>query len=43
LTSDVTVRGHMEEAIGTILEFSSMERHQIKQRKAASEAWFYST
>jgi GRIP domain len=43
LTAESSVRDHMEEAIGTVLEFSPNERQQIKQKRSAtSESWFYS-
>jgi len=41
LTADQTVRGHMESAIGTVLQFTPEEVQQIEEKKKeANEAWF---
>jgi hypothetical protein len=40
LSSDATVRDHMETAIGTILRFSPDDLEKIEKRKAANETWF---
>jgi hypothetical protein len=40
LSAEVTVREHMEGAIGTILHFTPEEVEQIEKKKAGNEAWF---
>lgn len=41
LSSDPTVRDHMEGAIGTVLKFSDEDRAKIqKQKKQNDTSWF---
>jgi Holliday junction resolvasome RuvABC DNA-binding subunit len=40
LSSAPGVRGHMEGAIATVLQFSDHEINQMAKKKADSESWF---
>lgn len=40
LTADPTVRGHMEGAIGTVLQFTADEQKRIDAKKLLSDSWF---
>jgi hypothetical protein len=40
LTADPSVRGHMEGAIGTVLQFTPEEQKKIEAKKAANDSWF---
>jgi hypothetical protein len=40
LSADQAVRGHMEGAIATVLQFSTNEIEQLEKKKAESESWF---
>jgi GRIP domain len=40
LSAAPAVRGHMEGAIATVLQFSEQELRLLAKKKAESEAWF---
>ena len=40
LSSPPAVRGHMESAIATVLQFSEQEMKQLVKKKAENESWF---
>ncbi|KAL7431680.1 hypothetical protein ACHAXH_003553 [Discostella pseudostelligera] len=40
LASDASVRDHMEQAIGTVLNFTDEDLDKIKKSKAPSDSWF---
>jgi hypothetical protein len=39
LTSDITVRDHMEGAIGTVLQFTPEDISRIEKKKSESDYW----
>jgi len=40
LSSEPDVREHMEQAIGTVLNFSDEDSEKVKEKKVALESWF---
>ena len=39
LSSDPEIRGHMEDAIGTVLKFSDEEKARIEKKKVEGDKW----